>query len=244
MKRLAPLFCAIALSAPVFAAQNDTLITFSTKGPDTYADGSTVLDGETYALVWVKDGATFAGFLADGSVADAENSACVITVPYAKDGCCPPICFQVSAGKYEGGSFAIYLLDTRIADGEGGYKVGGRGKAINGCGEVASNFASSVAPASASGGSIAVTNVSDLPADMPKPVIKDIKMVDGYVHITVSSTVPYLKYNVLGGDTPADVDAETDSNPKTGDAAQEIIFIAPADGDSGFFRVQGKGQLD
>ena len=243
MKRLIPLFCAIALSAPVFAAQNDSLITFSTKGPDTYADGTTVLDGESYALVWVKDGATFAGFLADGSVADPDNSASVITVPYAKDGRCPPICFQVSAGKYEGGTFAIYLLDTRVADGEGGYKVGGRGKAVNGFGEIAET-AVGAAPGSTRAGSVGVTAVADLPADMPKPVIKDIKLVDGYVHITVESTVPYLKYNVVGGDTPADVEVEAASAPKSGDAAQEIIFIAPADGDSGFFRVQGKGQLD
>ena len=89
-----------------------------------------------------------------------------------------------------------------------------------------------------------MTAVADLPADMPKPVIKDIKLVDGYVHITVESTVPYLKYNVVGGDTPADVEVEAASAPKSGDATQEIIFIAPADGDSGFFRVQGKGQLD
>lgn len=247
MKPLASLFCTFALAASAFAAENDSLITFSTKGPDAYADGTVVLDGESYALVWTKTGVSFAGFLADGTVADAENSACLVTVPYAKDGHCPTICFQLSAAlaeTYADGTFSIYLLDTRIADGNGGYKVGGIQKSVNGFGAVTDGVA---ATAGISGGAdaagVSVTTVSDLPADMPKPVIKGIQLVDGYVHITVERTVPYLKYNLTAGDTPAEL-GETADAPKSGDATENLIFIAPADGDSGFFSVKGKGQLD
>ena len=50
----------VAAFGAAFGAANDTILTFSTQGPDTYGDGSTVLDGERYALVWVKDGTAFA----------------------------------------------------------------------------------------------------------------------------------------------------------------------------------------
>ncbi|MBQ8125761.1 MAG: hypothetical protein IJ173_07735, partial [Kiritimatiellae bacterium] len=66
MNKLLTAACALALSLAAFAAQNDALVTFSTKGPDCYADGTTVLDGECYALCWSKDFANFA-IRADGT---------------------------------------------------------------------------------------------------------------------------------------------------------------------------------
>ena len=62
---LSTFFLAIACVAG--AGTDDTLIAFSTKGPDRYADGTTVLDGECYALVWSIDG-NFDGFSADGRI--------------------------------------------------------------------------------------------------------------------------------------------------------------------------------
>ena len=41
----------VAAFGAAFGAANDTILVFSTKGPDTYADGTSVLDGERYALV-------------------------------------------------------------------------------------------------------------------------------------------------------------------------------------------------
>lgn len=246
MKRFATLFCALALAAPVFAAVNDSVVTFSTKGPDTYGDGATVLDGEYYALVWVKDGATFAGFNADGTVVDPDTSASLIAVPCAKDGHCPTICYQISAAlveQYTGGSFSVWLLDTRIADGLGGTKVGGIAKTVNGYGQVGSSLAAGSGIAgSTDAGAVTVTDLSTLPADMPKPVIKAMEIVDGYVYITVEGTVPYLQYNVAASVEPAVADGEEVDVPQTGDVDQDILLIAPADGDSGFFRVQGSRQ--
>ena len=116
MKRVV-MMMAMAVGLTSFAAQNDKLITFSTPGPDRYADGSTVVDGECYALVWVKDGATFGGFNFDGTVCDTANNALAMIAACAEDGRCPGFLFQVPAadveGKYAGGSFSVYLLDTR-----------------------------------------------------------------------------------------------------------------------------------
>lgn len=241
MKTLPALLCTLALAAPVFAAQNDTLVSFSTKGPDTYADGTTALDGESYALVWVKDGATFAGFLADGTVADPANSKCLVAVPRAIGGCCPLTVFQIDAdyaATLEGGSYSVYLLDTRVADGENGYVVGGVKKAVNGYGAVATGIGDTAAQA----GAVGVTAVADLPTDLPKPVIKDIKMVDGYVYVTVANTVPFLKYGLNESDGVEDAGAVYEA-PQSGSDA-DLLFIAPATGDSGFFSIQGGRQLD
>ena len=83
MKKILFVFGAFALAFAA-TAELDTLITFSTKGPDTYLDGKTVMDGECYALVWTKTGSTFAGLNADGTCVDPENNALVLAAPIAK----------------------------------------------------------------------------------------------------------------------------------------------------------------
>ena len=87
---------AVAMCAALHAGQDNLLMKFSTPGPDTYADGKTqVADGEFYALVWVKKGTAFAGFLADGRVVDAANSALICAVPYAENGHCPETVVEI-----------------------------------------------------------------------------------------------------------------------------------------------------
>ena len=87
----------VAVSMAVFAAnaaQNDLLISFSTKGPDTYADGTTVMDGECYALVWIPEGASGAAIASDGTAADGAKI--VLVAPIAKNGRCPNVVYRVS----------------------------------------------------------------------------------------------------------------------------------------------------
>ena len=115
MNKYIALICALFCST-LFAAQDDTLLTFSTPGPDKYADGSAVLNGESYAVVWTKDGATFGGLTAEGTVI-SENDKLVFIAPIAKDAHCPLSVLSISAGamaQYENGSFSLYLLDTRV----------------------------------------------------------------------------------------------------------------------------------
>ena len=63
---------------------DDAVVTFSTRGPDRYADGTTVMDGECYALVWSADG-VFEGLSANGEPVDS-NDKVILIAPYAKDG--------------------------------------------------------------------------------------------------------------------------------------------------------------
>ena len=132
------------LAAASFAGKDNVVITFCSQGPDTYADGSKVLDGETYALVWTPAGATFQGFAADGSA--VAPSKVVLKAPVAKDGKCPFIKYEIDEGyakkaNYAGGTWAVYLLDTRTfektlsADGKP-QATGAFGTAVNGYGEV------------------------------------------------------------------------------------------------------------
>ena len=71
IKKIAMFALALTLGT-AFAAENDAVVVYSTKGPDTYADGSVVRNGECYALVWVKSGAAVQG---------DENGDVTIVVP-------------------------------------------------------------------------------------------------------------------------------------------------------------------
>ena len=66
------------------ASNQDKVARFSTPGPDCYADGTLVVDGECYALVWSPKGSTFAGFSADGSLYAYQSDLVSMTVPRAR----------------------------------------------------------------------------------------------------------------------------------------------------------------
>ena len=113
MKKLLAGIVAMA-SAAVFADAANTLVYFYSEGPDTYADGSTVLDGERYALVWSQDG-NFDGFTVSGEAVD-KNDKVFSIMPRAKNGRCPMTVFQVDSAEAPAeGVYAVYLLDTRTA---------------------------------------------------------------------------------------------------------------------------------
>ncbi len=254
MKKLIACFvCAASISA--FGAANDVLLTFSSTGPDAYADGTTVLDGECYALVWLPAGSAGFAFAADGTVADPAQGEVVLTAAVAKGGRCPTIAFQLSAdlaGDYAGGSWALYLLDTRKVAADGSVSLAGvangRAKAVNAAGLVASasvraqaaNAAS--APASVASASGATASLaSAVPADAPTPTVKGIRVEGGLVYVTVGNTAPYLQYNLTAGDTPSDVREEGAArNPVNGAASadEDVILVAPASANGGFFRVE------
>ena len=120
-KKLAMILAAVAAGAAV-AGQDNLLATFSTQGPDRYADGTVVKDGECYALVWTKTGAAFAGITVTGeAVGDQDLNRVLCIAPLAKDGRCPDVVVEVdklvAVQWAEGGTFSLHLLDTRKADG-------------------------------------------------------------------------------------------------------------------------------
>lgn len=234
------------LAAATFAGMNNVVITFCSQGPDTYADGSTVLDGETYALVWTPDGATFGGFNADGSA--VVPSRVVLKAPLAKEGKCPFVKYEIderfAATNYTNGMWAVYLLDTRVfaadlgADGKP-QATGAFGTAVNGYGVVASAQTSaqtSVGFVSADG--TAAVGAGLLPADKGEVKISNIELRDGKVFITVSGTVSSAAYAVAEGETlDAILPTETAAG---GNTAGEMILVRDQKAGGAFFKVNRK----
>ena len=99
---------------------SDSLLCFRTVGLDRYADGSAVLDGESYALVWTADG-VFEGFDASGAAVDPADRVLMVA-PLARGGRCPATAFELPEAlvrELAGGTYGVWLLDTRVA-GPGG----------------------------------------------------------------------------------------------------------------------------
>lgn len=113
MKAIKMLMAGLVLAfAGMATAAMDTVLTFSTVGPDRYADGTDVVDGECYALVWTADVDGFA--LSDDGT--ATGGKVVLVAPVAEDRRCPPVKLNIKAdvaSQYDGGVWGVYLLDTR-----------------------------------------------------------------------------------------------------------------------------------
>jgi hypothetical protein len=120
----------VMLAVSAFGADGLAQLTLSvsTPGPDTYADGTEVLAGETYLLVYVKEGATFQGVYTDGALVDPVNNT-VATRAHAVEGAkCGFTAIQYPATMFPaGGSWVIVLLDTRRSDGSVGGLVASHG---------------------------------------------------------------------------------------------------------------------
>jgi len=199
-------FCLIfALAVASVAAggvtEDATVLTIGTAGPDRYADGATVLDGECYALVWRAKGHAFAGFRADGTVAESAHARVLCLAPLAKGGRCPDTTFvvdsRVLAACGAGGTFGLYLLDSRRWDDKGVATPAGL-KGIHGS-VLVSETASVDSFVSASAAAPAAFLASALPAGVDAPRITAMRMEGDVAVLTVQSTSAALNYNVAGG---------------------------------------------
>ena len=242
MKKMA-LFCAVAGVALGALAGDGYKFKFSSTG-DTYADGSAVQNGEVYALVWTANG-TFAGFNADGSLADSKNSD-VMAYSLAYGGGCPTTVF-IADEDHEGGFYQVYLLDTRAYSDDGvagaptGLVNGNKLTAVKGFSAVVSATFTKDSADLTTGVKTSVDGSASaaLPADVPAPVIKDVKFLDGAVQITVENVVPYVQYTVSGGKTPA---AKDQADMATGLSRQagSITLTVANPGENRFFKVVNK----
>jgi len=239
--RLALMLAALAAGA-AFGGQDNLLATFSTKGPDRYADGTVVKDGESYALVWTRTGATFAGITVTGEAAGSQDDNRVLCVaPLAKGGRCPDVVVEVNkvvADLYAGaGTFSLHLLDTRRADGTpGGLEAGVNGHGSAGEFTLSASSTASGMQSQSANATLAAT-ASVLPASIPQPKIKSIEVKDGIVRLTVERTSKLVRYGVSSGAAPDAMAADSDFAPQDGDDAGDIVIEAPAKGASGFFTV-------
>ena len=240
---LSLLACGIA-----FAGMEDQVLRFSTPGPDRYADGSVVRDGECYALVWSPAGKAFSGFNADGTPVSSSDRV-VLAAALAADGKCPDAIFQVPAADYaelEGGKWAVCLVDTRNVQGVPTGTQDGKPLRVNRWGiissgveitsvasarprllasgeQASSQAASGTTGGTRSGASGARANIlSAVPPNLAPPRIVDIQVDDGEVWLAVEGTAPYLSYTIISGEKPNDLKTDYFSETVDGDADSEI----------------------
>lgn len=236
MKKLMMLGVAgVALAS--LAAVNDTLISFSTPGTDTYIDGTAVQDGECYALVWSADG-VFEGIKADGTAVDA-NDRVVLVAPVAKDGKCPDLVYQVDAAKakeMEGGQYGVYLLDTRrVVAGE--TKVGLNPE--TGKLDYVKSYATATDAIAAADGiaSAAATKAVDGAAvaayvEVPKPMVA-IEVKNATIKLTVTGMSPVADYWIEKGTEIQKVSEKVADVPADG-----VVEVEKTDA-AAFFQVKG-----
>jgi len=255
-KRLA--LCVGLLCTAAFASMEDKVLRFSTPGPDRYADGTLVADGECYALVWSPKGSSFAGFNADGTAISSEDRV-VLAAPLAVGGKCYESIFQIPAAEYTplaGGEWAVCLVDTRTAGGVPAGVANNVPLRVNRWGAVKNSV--KIEPAGASQlmcaaapktrGLLAATGddsdegvlagvLSAVPDSVKSPKITAFEVSDGVVRLTVTDTVPFLTYTLASGDAPNDLATDDAADRVDGDTKAEIAIETDAVEGSRFFKV-------
>lgn len=220
------------------------LLTVSSAGPDRYADGKLVCDGEYYALVSVRDGVPFAGFAADGTVSDPASSRILFMLPLAENGRCPRTSVALDPAVVSSGeSLFLVLLDTRATARSGArLRVDGWGVAVSpALSSGAARPQASVATMSATSSGSAFSEVggrlekgsmqiSSVPAGAESPRITGFRCDGDEIVLTVEDTTNVLDYNVREGETP-EVLGRSDAavGPVTGDPSRPIVLRVPAE---------------
>jgi hypothetical protein len=266
MKRTVSLIC-LLLSGMVFADMADKVLRFSTAGTDRYADGSVVMDGECYALVWSPKGTAFSGFNADGTPVSSADRV-VLAGALALNGRCRDSLFQIPAAEYaelEGGEWAVCLVDTRNVYGVPVGAQDGKPLRVNRWGLVQSGVTvetpskmttaakSGRAKLAATGGTRSVASdgglgetvppvranrLSAVPPNLAPPQITAIEVADGEVWLAVKDTVPYLSYTIISGSEPGNLKTDYFSEVIDGEAGEEIAIGTVQSVNRRFFKVK------
>lgn len=251
----AVLFLGCVFAGVAEGALNDRLARFSTPGPDRYADGSIVRDGECYALVWSPAGRAFSGFNADGTAASSVDRV-VLAGPLALGGKCRDAVFQIPAKEYEAlknGEWAVCLVDTRNLAGVPVGVKNGKPLRVNRWGVVSGGVeiteagsagrklaaASTTSNGAASGASVVRANrLSAVPPNLMPPKVTAIEVTDSEVWLAVDGTVPYLDYTIISGEKPNDLKPDYFSEVVEGDNRSEIAIGTPKSPKRRFFTVK------
>jgi len=199
MKLTFAIISGLLLGVSVFGS-NPLTFPLLTPGPDTYADGSQVLVGETYLLVYLKPGAEFKGVLMDGTLVDPTSNV-IAAKGYAVAGAkCGFKAIQYAPELYpEDGKWIVVLLDTRNASGEVGGLVAAVGASVTTTAPSVNSTCLSALNASATGdgttGLTALTQ-SQAPADTPVPVITAVERGNGTANVRFSNFKSGTLYSV------------------------------------------------
>lgn len=248
MKKLVMIAVA-AVSLGAFASAKNLIYDFQPSADDCYADGTPVLDYESYALVWLANGSDGVEITADCKVVDESKGKILRVRKSFRRG--ELFTFQVDASISEpcvkaGGNWAVYLLDTRVYGADGKVSLANTADGVTAAINAAAKIDRSVVPVTrgrsgpeetllgAAGRTMLATAV---PADTPNPEIAGISVVDGKVRVRVRKTVPYLQYNLAAGTAPGKVEGKKAIAPQNGVADGEIELVAPADAPCAFFQV-------
>lgn len=246
MKKSFTMLGAALMAAVAFAGMDNVVITFSTPGPDKYADGTPVADGEVYALVWTASDKVFEGFNGDGSVIGTDSKIAV-KAPVAKGGKCPRVLFQIDEdyvkANYPGGTWGVYLLDTRtfVVDGEGVVAKDSdgnplvksvNGKSVKGWGKVGDSVSGS-ATASIS----TLTGAAAATASLANIKIERIAFEGDNVLLFVSGADAGT-YELSVGNHPGALAG--DGKMRSGDGSGETVIIRPKQAGGEFFQVNRK----
>ncbi len=258
MKKLLAGIVAMA-GVAAFADAANTFVYFSSQGPDTYADGTDVIQGERYALVWYEDD-KFDGFTVSGDLVDTNDVVFSImsraTLRSDGEGMrCPMTAFQVdSKSAPTNGVYAVYLLDTRIEK-EGKLVLSdinietGKPQVVRATSTAVASYAvrgadsfGGVNPSSAEKTAFAGSATPIAPDASAAPVVTGIKVDGEKVYITVKNTSPLLSYDVVGAENAADVDKGTkkdvEQQPGALNTDEEITFVVPKKNSGKFFKVR------
>ena len=248
-KTLMALAAVAAMSG--FAAQNDLLVTLSAKEKLTYKNKEAV-NNEVVALVWTPAGATFGGFLANGSLKDANSE--VLARIVVKDGLFETTTFQIDAElaermKLSQGAFSLYLLDTRDASGKTVVENGATdlaqatipvnytAKILEGSADgSAGGIATSIESDGTASGKIVAEGQTELPVDITEltPIIKSAKVEGDKFKVTIEKAVPYMKYDLIdasskesiGDSAKSGVVTETVTLETSADAPSKLIQVS------------------
>ena len=238
----------------MLAESADAIVRFSGTGFDCYADGTPVVDGECYALVWSPKGSAFAGFNADGTTI-SPNDRIILAAALAKDGKCRDTIFQIPAEDYaalDGGEWAVCLVDTRMADGvpagvfdNAPLRVNRWGVAKSGVTVVNAKQKFSAPATSAStamrGDSMLgawAEERSAVPASVKPPKITGLEVLDsGEVWLEVEDTVPFLSYTIVSGSEPGDLQQDSCAEVVDGKSGAKISIGTAQSSDCRFFKV-------
>ncbi len=230
----------VAAATVAGAGVDDTVLVFSTPGVDRYADGGKVMDGECYALVWTKKGCEFGGLTADCRVISPDDRL-VLIAPAAKGGRCPATAFEISsadAASFSGGTFGLYLLDTRVRDASGAVSLakfeGARPQTVNsvGAADAPSGQASGIGNAIAASAPVALGSVG-VYTEIESPRIVAIRVEGAEISLQVEGMSPAADYFVVPGSVPGEAASVLDARP-VGD-----IFTFPRPPSARFFKVIG-----
>ncbi len=252
-KILMSVVCAAALCAVADDEESPNWLYFSSKGPDRYADGELVKDGEIYALVWSRtgqDGKPVSEFAmtADGAVTDPANHVMVDCPPIAKGHRCPDHVYVLTKEEldaYKGGVFSVFLFDTRTTAADGTVEVGKRNE--DGTLACCNSYTDADVTVRASDPAIAMkakvevaataADQTALPPSVPTPEVKIEPVGGDRLVVKAEKLVPYVKYTVYSKQTPTEKEGTPLVKGVSGESAGMSFNVSTKEAKGAFYQV-------